>query len=759
MTVRHGPVVSVNDPKAGRLRAATSPRKSLLVLIAALVLLAVLTPLSGWWAVQVLLVPLLLVVPGVILLRALRIPGRAVASFPVYVPCASLIVLLGSGLAVDLVGPFVGTAAPLRAGPLLVGLEVVCSALLACSANAPLEIEIPWGSLSQPMRLVWPLVLPLVAAAGALRLNSGHNNAVALIALTASVILIVSAFWFAPKLDDALLGVVVYATGLALMWSFSLRGELVYGYDITDEYYKMHQTVITGIWHTAHPGDAYGGMLSVTVLPAELHALSGLSALLVFKVAYPAIGALFPVVIFGLARRVLARRWAFVAAAFVVMQATFFQQLPGLARQEIAIVLFAALIAAVLDGLLPQRSQWALAALLALGMVVSHYSTTYLAVPLLAMAVALQWATSWFRSVPRVNGAVLVALAVALGGALVWYGPVTQTGSNLSQFFVTAEGQGINLLPNNRGSLLSTYLQGEFNQQVPLTQYEQFAREYFKVHDPFVRPLPDADDHQYTLRAAPDSERPVTWILGYNALNLVDLLVQQFTNLLAAIGALLLVLRRKTPLIARQVGLLGLAGLVILAVTRVSGTVAQAYNPERAFMQTMVVLAITLCWLLQGLGTRWKRLQPAVLAVSLISLVAFLVGSVGLIGAWLGGGTAANLANGGTDYQEYYISTQEIASATWLMNTARPDQLVYADRYGALRIIAVAGGRPALFAAVIPPILDQYAWVYASRTNIVDRTARSVLGNQAATYAFPIRFLNLNYDTVYTNGSSEVFHR
>ena len=65
--------------------------------------------------------------------------------------------------------------------------------------------------------------------------------------------------------------------------------------------------MLTGVWHAAHPGDAYGAMLSVTVMPAELHALSGVPALLIFKVVYPMIFALFPVAIFGLARKILIR--------------------------------------------------------------------------------------------------------------------------------------------------------------------------------------------------------------------------------------------------------------------------------------------------------------------------------------------------------------------------------------------------------------------------------------------------------------------
>ena len=120
------------------------------------------------------------------------------------------------------------------------------------------------------------------------------------------------------RLDKALLEMVLYTAGVAMVWAFSLRGDPLYGFDIATEYQRLQHTVATGVWHTAHPGDAYGAMLSVTVMPAELHALSGMPALLIFKVVYPMIYALFPVAIFGLARKILARPWAFIAAAFTI---------------------------------------------------------------------------------------------------------------------------------------------------------------------------------------------------------------------------------------------------------------------------------------------------------------------------------------------------------------------------------------------------------------------------------------------------------
>ena len=347
--MRHGPPSVQQRGEEQQVAPSPAPGHPLIVPAIGLVLLALLTAVHGSWAAQVLLVPLLLIVPGVILLRALRISGAVVAENPVYVPAASVVVLMASGLAVDLIGPRFGVAAPLRAEPLLMTLEAVCMLLLLCSFSAPAETQIPWGELSNPARLAWPLLIPLLSVAGALRLNSGGSGHLAVFATLVVIILLVAGFLFAPWCDDSLLVVIVFAAALAMMWSFSLRGDLVYGFDISSEYYSLNQTVTSGVWHFSHPNDAYGAMLSVTLLPAQLHALSGMPALLIFKVVYPVIGSFFPVAVFCLARRVLTGRWAFMAAALVVMQQTFFQQLPALARQEVAMLLFAALIAAVLD--------------------------------------------------------------------------------------------------------------------------------------------------------------------------------------------------------------------------------------------------------------------------------------------------------------------------------------------------------------------------------------------------------------------------
>ncbi len=716
-------------------------------------------PLHRWWAAQLLLVPLLLIVPGSILLQALRIPSRVVRSFPVYVPCASIIVLFGSGLAVDFLGPLVGVAEPLRALPLLIGFEVICLGLLVACASAPADVTIEWRSPRRPVRVAVPLLIPLAAAAGALRLNTGHGNAVAVVAAVAIVGSLFVAAALSARLDKSLLEMVLYSAGLAMIWACSLRGDPLYGFDISAEYQRLEQAVHTGVWHAAHPGDAYGAMLSVTVMPAELHALSGIPALLIFKVVFPMIFALFPVAIFGLARKILIRPWAFIAAAFTIGQYAF-TELATLARQEIALVLFAALIAAMLDSRVRRGPRWRLVALLGVALALSHYSTTYLAVTLLGLMLPLQFGLSWIRRVPRVTGAVAVGFVATLAGAVIWYGPVTHSESHLVQVAQTVETQGLDILPNRvpGGSLLSAYLQGNSRTTINADVYAQRIASYYHRTRRYVRPLPTAKERRYELQNTTVPDAPIRWRAGYTVVTLSMLIIEQLANLLGAVGALLMVLRRKASLLTRQIGLAALAATFLLALIRFSGTLAAAYGQERAQLQALVLLAVAMCWTFQALTGLRRGWQTRIRVLASGCLAVVFVNTVYLVGAVLGGATSVNLASSGPVFEYFYVTAPEIASARWLGSQFRVGDLVYADEYGQVPLAAGTNITEGLMTDLTPRTLAAQAWVYASRANVQDNRAFAFYNNQLATYKFPAPFLDANYDVVYSNGTSEVFH-
>jgi len=225
------------------------------------------------------------------------------------------------------------------------------------------------------------------------------------------------------------------------------------------------------------------------------------------------------------------------------------------------------------------------------------------------------------------------------------------------------------------------------------------------------------------------------------------------------VGALFLVLRRNVPLVGRQLGLLTLGTLVFLVTIRLSGTLATFYNSERALLQAMVFLDIPLFWCLQALAGTRKIRQAAALTAGAALIAVIFTASNGLTGAVLGGGTASNLANSGDDYNQFYRTAPELASASWLGAHVQKGQLVYADEYGQLPLVSTTGIVSGLMLDVTPGTLSSQAWVYASRTNTIVGQAHASYKGHSVSYVFPARFLNGNYNLVYTNGSSEVFHR
>ena len=415
-------------------------------------------------------------------------------------------------------------------------------------------------------------------------------------------------------------------------------------------------------------------MLSTTILPSELHAVTGVPDLMIFKLVYPMLSALFPVAVFYVGRRMLSSRWAFAAGVLIITQSSFGQELPAIARQEIALVFFTALMAAALETSLPRRRQLPIVILFGLAMVVSHYTTTYVTVTLIGLALVFQCLTFWIRRT-RVPAGIITALLVSALGAAFWYGPVTHSSSNIVQLAQATQSQGLDLLPNRgqAGSLIAAYLDGNTSTPITPEQYERDVDAEYKQDKPFVHPLPDAGNPAYALRASTTPIPQVKLPTVYNAFSVANVLAQQLIYLLGAVGAMMLVFGRAVPAVGRQLGLLTAATLVFLIAIRFSGTLATFYNAERALLQAMAFLDISIFWCIQVLAERRRlRLSSAVSVAVGALIVVIFAASNGLVGAILDGGTATNLANSGSDYEEFYVNPEELASAAWLGGQVRP---------------------------------------------------------------------------------------
>jgi uncharacterized membrane protein len=665
-----------------------------------------------------------------------------------------LFVVIAGGLAGDLVGPLLGISKPLHGTTTALFTLALSLVLWLLGIRAPTAARFPWRSALERPSLLAPLVLPVLAGAGAQLLTNGHGA----LSARAAAVLTVGAFGFcllfAHRLSRAQVGTLLFACSLAAEWAFSIRSQEVLGFDISTEIHLAQSVQAAGIWHPAH-NNAYGAMLSITVLPSTLAALTGCSPLIAFKVLYPVLAALIPVSVFLIGERIMPRRFAVGAAALLVAQNYFFETLPQLARQEIALVFFAALVFALLDQRMCLAVRLRVVVAAAAGLVVCHYSSTYLAVPLVVGAIVVQVAISRFRTLPAVAAALVCTAATLVAGAALWYGPITDSTGNLTSFTANVDKGGLEVLPNQHGNFILSYLSGNELNSVSGRRFEQLAVESYHGKT-YIHPLPAATQPQFASRTAtlPVPKGRLTSLA--DAVQALATLLGELLLAFGVIGALMMAFGRYRRHTTRMVGILALATVPMLVLIRFSGTLAEAYNQQRALLQSLMLLALPAAWLAERIGHRLRRRGPAVAAAAIAGLSLLFASQLGVTDMIFGGADSVNLSQHGEDFERFYMTPAELAGAAWA-SAESSHQLLYADRYGQLRLFA-STGRVA-FTNLTPATIDRHAWVYGDRTNVVLGRARGEIGDSDSTYDWPATFLRTYFNTVYTDGDSKVFHR
>ena len=187
-----------------------------------------------------------------------------------------------SGAFEALVLEHLGVVRPLAGLPLgasLVVLQVACAVWSTARRHDPVRSCFTgatvrhWG---------WALVLAtlsLLSLLGTERANQDGSMVPSIIAGVVVLVLVVAAIalpegrWAPPKV--LLLASAVLMAG----WQVPLRGGWLLGGDLPHEYFTAALALSQGRFPLVNYTDTYGEMLSLTVWPAEWHAVAGLSLL------------------------------------------------------------------------------------------------------------------------------------------------------------------------------------------------------------------------------------------------------------------------------------------------------------------------------------------------------------------------------------------------------------------------------------------------------------------------------------------------
>src|SRR5579884_1801488 len=344
-----------------------------------------------------------ILLPGILISLILHINKISFWENLLFVVGLSIAFLEFGGLLINILLPLLGVQDPLTLQNLSIGFNffVLLLFVIAWIRTKPfaIQIQIPTPSYAEQLLYMLPVCFPILAALGAIVLNNGGSSTPTLILLGAiagySLLLIA----LRDKIAIYLYPYALFFIGMALLFTTSLRSWYITGHDVEREFYVFQLTNTHHIWNMAFYQDAYNACLSITILPTVLTNLLAIQDIYVYKVIFQIIFALSPVLVFFIINNYTTPVIAFLSSFFFMAFPTFFNDMPMLNRQEIGFIFFGLALYmmvkrnwtrqfyvgnTVLFVELSLTMRRILFVIFALSVIVSHYSTNFVDVVLVA---------------------------------------------------------------------------------------------------------------------------------------------------------------------------------------------------------------------------------------------------------------------------------------------------------------------------------------------------------------------------------------
>jgi uncharacterized membrane protein len=164
----------------------------------------------------------------------------------------------------------------------------------------------------------------------------------------------------------------------------------------------------------------YNACLSINILPTVLKVLTNMNNEYIFKLYYSLIGSVIPLLIYVVTKKFLQKQYAFYATLLFTFQ-TFFLLMIGSARQEVAILFFFLAVMALFSSFEGKSLQKkALFLILIISTIVSHYTTSYVALTVIIPILLLPFLKSLFID-RKLNFKNFDLIIVYLLFVVVWF--------------------------------------------------------------------------------------------------------------------------------------------------------------------------------------------------------------------------------------------------------------------------------------------------------------------------------------------------
>jgi len=332
----------------------------------------------------------LLFVPGVVILRLLKLKNIDTTEKILFSVCLSIGFLMITFLFLDLCASAVGLLQPFSDNLIITACSIILVPLSLIKVDTSVNESVSKVADNRRRLLAAGVVFTLIIILGFYGLllvnQSGHSIFLLLFIVSVSVIICAVYIW--KKLfPSSLYPLVLFIACLTLLLFISNDTALVTNHitgrgDQWIEFSTFRFTSLNSGWVSFIPASGAQNFLqtystlSVTILPIVFERITGLGEALLFKMVYPIIVSFVAFGTYALYRTQADKKIAFLAAFFFITVSVGKGWGPD--KQLVAQLFFIALLLVIFKKGLPNLQKYLLFLIFSTGLVVSHYSLSYI---------------------------------------------------------------------------------------------------------------------------------------------------------------------------------------------------------------------------------------------------------------------------------------------------------------------------------------------------------------------------------------------
>jgi uncharacterized membrane protein len=685
-------------------------------------------------------------IPGFALLKLFKLNETSFLDITLLSVGLSIAFLMFSGVLVNELYVILGLSQSLSVIPLTVTISVFTLVIFFIDYKRDLSETFEYASLTSGLKDVFPVsiilfLLPIASALGVLY----QNVPVILLSCVVIAVLCVASFVSKRLVPESLFPFLIFSISIALVCQVLLTSPHIVGADANLEYYIFRLTQISGHWGFLNANVNplvtlnYNSMLSITVLPAIYSTLMNAQGEIVFKILYPFIICLIPLVLYRTFEKQFGKLIGLLSTLFFVFTSLAFYdfEILSLNRQIVGEFFLVISVFLFLNKEIPVTKRRALLIVFGFALAVSHYSLAFMYLAF----VAVIYIVSRFK--PKIDSAFnFVTVLLLFVITFAWYS--------------IASNSLLNTLEN---TIVYT-----INQALVLGQ----SSHHIGVAT--------------TMYSLPEVFTAATWT------NVAMLFISYF---FLAMGIIVMVLRPKGTGISAEYRVLSIAASIILAVAAIVPSVAIILNFSRFYAITLLFLSpcfvfggltvlasMKKAWmkvkrpLRRKLGSKSKNINIVLLLIAII-LSAYFLSQDGFVNRV----TGTSIHSYNLDFDRMmnsnesqvkmtlygaYIPEQDVSSAIWLLNYRPGTTTVYADFLSSARVLISYGLMPQ--GLMLPltnlTIPGQSTFIYLSSLNVINGVISTNFASTGTLDSFNTSetspLLNKS-DLIYSNGASEIW--